>query len=95
MNSTSSVYLISYDLCQPGQNYESVAKRIQRFPAWFHILQSAWFVQTSANANYIYEQVRQCLDQNDLLFVTRVDPIDRMGWLSKDAVAWLTNHTSS
>lgn len=83
------VYLITYDLCKEGQDYEALYKAIKEItPAWCRFMKSAWFVYTSKSD----EQIRDCLlpvmDNNDLLFITKVSK-QYKGWLTDDVWNWL------
>lgn len=83
------VYLITYDLNKEGQDYEALYKAIKGCCySWYRFMKSAWFVDTSKSE----EQIRDCLlpvmDQNDLLFITKVSK-QYKGWLTDDVWNWL------
>jgi hypothetical protein len=60
---------ISYDLMNPGQNYDAIIRRIKSLGLWAKSLLSFWYV----NSNYTAEQARNhllpVLDANDRLYV--------------------------
>jgi hypothetical protein len=67
-----AVYSISYDLHNPGQNYEDLHEAIKDFGGWWHHLESTWLVDTSSSASDIAEELYPHLDSNDELLVTRL-----------------------
>jgi hypothetical protein len=67
-----TVYSINYDLHSPGQEYEDMHEAIKGFGAWWHHLESTWLVDTSSSASDIRDELKQYLDSNDELLVTRL-----------------------
>lgn len=81
-------YLITYDLKDPGQNYERLIDRIKSCPGWAKICLSAYAVQSPKSAVQLRNELKSCLDQNDILFVCDFD-----NWasynLSDEVSSWL------
>ena len=44
-----SAYIITYDLSQPGRNYDDLYARIKSYGAWARITESSWAVVTEQN----------------------------------------------
>jgi len=82
------VYLISYDLVNPGQRYKKVHEEIQSLGHWAKPLESTWFVDTTLNASQISERVLKHMDANDYLLVIAVKR-DYQGYLKKEIWEWL------
>ena len=82
------IYLISYDLNKPGQNYADLYEAIKSTGAWWHHLDSTWLVDTQLTAVQVSEKLRPCIDNNDNLLVIGVTK-EYAGWLSKTAWDWL------
>ena len=40
-------YIVTYDLHEPGQNYDALKKRIQTYPKYCWLMQSTWAVITN------------------------------------------------
>lgn len=51
------VYLVTYDLKQPGQDYSGVHEAIKSCGAWWHFLESTWLVDTHLTADQISTKV--------------------------------------
>lgn len=63
-----ALYYVSYDLDQPGQNYNRIIARLQQHGAQ-RILFSDWLVVSNWTAAQLRDDLWQQLDQNDRLFV--------------------------
>lgn len=83
-----SIYMISYDLNKPGQNYEDVRKVIESFGAWCHYLESTYLIKTSSSIFDVESAISKHLDGSDRLLVCEVvKPI--RGWLSDKQWKWI------
>jgi hypothetical protein len=70
---------ISYDLNQPGQNYERVIEAIKTLGNWAKVQKSFWYVRSSLSASQALERLKPSIDRSDSLFV--VDS-------TNDSAAW-------
>ena len=64
-------YLISYDLRQPGRDYERLYAAIKAFGTWAHIDESFWAVVTTQSAVQVRDHLIQFVDSNDRVFVVK------------------------
>lgn len=60
---------ISYDLKNPGQNYDRVIAAIMGLGSWAKVQYSLWFVSSTYTATQAAEIVRRVQDANDTLIV--------------------------
>ncbi len=60
---------ISYDLYNPGQNYEKVIERIKALGTWAKIHKSFWYVNSAYTASQARDYVGQAMDGNDRIYV--------------------------
>lgn len=60
---------ISYDLKNPGQNYDRVIAAIKGLGAWAKVQYSLWYVSSNYTATQAAEIVRRAQDTNDTLIV--------------------------
>lgn len=88
------VYLITYDLKKPGQNYNELYEAIKSLGSWWHYLESTWLVDTSLIAPRISEKLNPKIDKNDRLLVIKVTS-DYSGWLTNDAWDWIKQHITN
>jgi hypothetical protein len=64
-----TVYAVSYDLRNPGRNYQPLWDRLADWRA-FRILESFWLIDANPNsAVAIRDDLKQRIDANDGLFV--------------------------
>lgn len=62
-------YLVTYDLNNPGQNYEDVRKVIESLDGWAKLSESSYAVESSLSEIAIYKKFEPHLDKNDQLYV--------------------------
>lgn len=62
-------YIIIYDLCEPGRDYDSLINAIKQYSRWGKISESAWAVVTFSNSVQIRDNLKQYMDKNDMLMV--------------------------
>lgn len=82
------VYVVSYDLRKPGQEYKNLFDELQASTSWWHFLDSTWLIATPESANELYNRLRTHLDRDDSILVIQAGA-DRQGWLPKKAWEWI------
>jgi len=60
---------ISYDLINPGQNYETLINRIKQLGGWAKIHMSYWYVNSSYTSAQAVDFLTPVLDSNDKVYV--------------------------
>jgi len=60
---------VSYDLHQPGQNYDAVIAEIKKLGSWAKVHYSLWYVKSQLSASDASKQVWAVMDRNDRLIV--------------------------
>jgi hypothetical protein len=87
----ANVYMVSYDLHRPGQDYDDLIDELKLSRAWWHHLESTWLIYTDENAEELFHRLRPYLDGNDELLVMRVCD-ESFGWLKPRAWRWIDKH---
>jgi hypothetical protein len=64
-------YIISYDLRQPGRNYDQLFAALRAYGTWARINESVWAVVTTQTAVEVRDNLLNRIDANDRLFVIR------------------------
>ncbi|MBA4801509.1 MAG: CRISPR-associated protein Cas2 [Euryhalocaulis sp.] len=64
-------YIVAYDLNKVGQNYKCITGKLENLPHC-HAQGSVWFVNYSGSAADLRDDLKDCLDNNDSLFVGKV-----------------------
>lgn len=87
-----TVYVISYDLKRPGQNYNELYEAIKGIGSWWHCLDSTWLVISQSRAIDIANLLWPHMDGNDKLLVTPVAAGSAWAGFSGDCVNWLKSN---
>lgn len=69
-------FLVSYDLRQPGQSYQTLIDALTRLGA-VRVLLSAWFLTSNYTSVQLRDHLWQYMDANDRLLVV---PFDDWAW---------------
>lgn len=64
-------YIIAYDLCKPGRDYNSLYNSLRSFRIWGKLTESVWCVVTEWDSVKIRDFLTSCLDVNDRLIVIK------------------------
>ena len=89
-----SVYLVTWNLNKEGAAYSQARDAFLRQLGTYEntkddALETVRFVSTSSTASTVSDHLRQKLDDNDRLFVTKLDRGNHQGWLSKSTWEWI------
>lgn len=86
-----AVFIISYDLNRPGQNYPDLYDKIKSLGSWAHILDSTWLIDTNKTAKEVFDSISPCLDSTDKIIVIEA----KNHWhaiLTEEIYTWLRTH---
>lgn len=88
-----SVYLVSYDLKRPTQNYAGLYEELKKASGWWHYLDSTWLISSSETLGSWQKRIRAKVDENDAFIIIELSQgARRNGWLPKRAWEWLRKH---
>lgn len=82
------MFLINYDLMNPGQNYSDLITAIKAYGKWAKISSSCWAIKTEDTAVQIRDNLTQYIDSGDVLFVCRFSDWAAYNF-SQKVVDWL------
>lgn len=86
-----NTYIVSYDLCNPGQNYEQLLKLIREYYAWARLGGSAYIIETYDTSETVRNNLLKALDRNDKLFVGTIKADAAWYGLGDEVSQWLIN----
>lgn len=89
-----ATFIVSYDLSNPGRNYERVLSAIKDNPGWARLGGSAYIVITERTAVELRNLIQAYLDNNDSLFVAAVGAPGAWIGLTEEVSVWLQNNLS-
>lgn len=90
-----AVFLVSYDLKSPGQKHDKIDLALKAIGG-IRIMESCWLVSECLKPMHPKELrdtlLKTFIDDNDILFVTRVHQLDFASWnLTPAQDVWLKN----
>lgn len=83
------IYLVSYDLRQPGRNYTALYDAIKSYDGWAHVMESTWAITTTMSATQVRDHLMSKMDANDRLIVSRQSGEAAWNNLVPDVSNWL------
>lgn len=89
-----ALYQINYDL-RNQRNYDPLFERIKAYGTWCHPLESTWVVSTSQSATQVRDNLRQAMDGDDGLLVTRLAGEAAWYGLNENISNWLKTQLES
>lgn len=85
----SVLYLVTYDLNKPGQNYEGLFASIQKLGPCIRPLKSAWVVKTTLTIAQIKDALLVQMDGTDGLIIIPIVKLGIGGQLPQAAWDWI------
>lgn len=83
------VYIVSYDLKEPGQRYSELVSAITSYRKWARLGQSAYLIVSVESAVELRDKFKQFLDSNDKLYVGIVNPPAAWVGMSDNVSQWI------
>lgn len=85
-----SLYLVTYVLNKPGQNYKSLYEQLETYTDKNHIMESVWLLSTTQTAQQIHDNISKGItfDNNDRLLITKITN-PKQGLLTKIQWFWI------
>jgi hypothetical protein len=89
-----SIYVVTWNLNKERSNYDAARREfIAHLERMENIadsgLESVRFISTSSTASDVDVYLREKLDKNDRLFVSKVNRGENAGWLAKNVWDWI------
>jgi CRISPR-associated endonuclease Cas2 len=88
------LYLVTYDLNKPRQDYENLFDALKQAGTWWHHLDSTWIVKSNEDIGNFANRIKKEIDQNDSLLIVEITNDNYKGWLVQEAWDWLRNNIS-
>lgn len=83
------IYIVSYDLSEPGQCYEQLVKKIQESAQWAKLGGSAYMIESDKTAVELRDKFIEVLDTNDKLYVGQVNAPAAWFGMPKEVTEWI------
>jgi hypothetical protein len=85
----AQILVVSYDLSNPGQNYEDLLKKIKAYTGWARLGGSAYLIYTDDDPVRVRDNLTTVLDKNDSLFVGMCPRPSAWYGLSEEVANWI------
>jgi len=83
-------YIVEYGLRDPDESHQRLSRAIKERYRYWRILEFTWIVEASESASRIFDYLEPNIDQDDKLFVCRLDGDAAMAdSFSDQGAAWL------
>jgi hypothetical protein len=90
------VLIITYDLVNPGQNYQALLQAIKASPTWARLGGSSYLIFTEQTPVQVRDDLMRVLDRNDKLYVGVAPPPAAWTGMPEEVSNWIrTNQTGS
>jgi hypothetical protein len=87
------VLIVTYDLHQPGRDYEKIAEVLKKSEFWAHPQGSVWFLDTLVKPAQWRDRLKEAGDPNDEYFVAQMQKHWASSNLGQKMNDWLKNPT--
>lgn len=87
-----SVLIVTYDLSNPGQNYETLIKQIKAYGTWARIGFSCYLIKTDATVESVRDLLLKSLDRNDKIYVGMAPAPSAWFGLGEEVSKWIHTH---
>lgn len=83
------IFIITYDLVEPGQRYQELIDLIKKNPGWAKLCDSSFLVKSEMTAVQLRDSLKVVLDSNDKLFVGKVTAPAAWAGMSDEVSKWI------
>lgn len=90
------VLVVTYDLHNPGRDYDKIASTLKTASSWAHPQGSVWLIDTPLSPSDWVDKLRAAGDPNDEFFISRLShnwasrnmDAEVASWLKSSARTW-------
>jgi hypothetical protein len=86
------VLIISYDLKNPGRNYEPLIQRIKQLGPWARLGGSAYLISTANSVVQVRDFLWQVMDSSDSIYVGVAPAPAAWHGMPDDVGKWILNN---
>ena len=83
------IYIVTYDLSQPGQNYDKLLNLIKEEINWARLGGSSYLVESNSTSVELRDKYKTDLDSNDQLYVGAVSRPAAWIGMPDDVTEWI------
>ena len=84
------LYSITYELKNLNKDYSDFIQKIKELSSSSsQCMKNSWFINSSMSKDDLYRDLKQHLEDSDLLLIVETSLSQMAGWLPSDTVDWL------
>ncbi len=83
------ILMVTYDLHNPGRDYDKVHAKLKTADDWAHPQGSVWLLDTLQDSAWWRDQIMNAGDPNDEILVARLSGSTAWNNMDTDVVSWL------
>lgn len=85
-----ALYSITYDLSNPGRDYDTLSNAIKKYGSWWHQTGSVWLIfANNTSTAAIRDYLSQFMDQNDKLFIAKLSGVWAAFGFTQEEYDWI------
>ena len=88
----NNIYIITYDLTNPGRNYEELLKILKTQGKWARLGGSSYLVACDSTVIQLRDNLKVALDINDKIYVSLLSSPAAWYGLSQDVANWILDN---
>ncbi len=87
-----AVYIVTYDLKEPGQRYDDLIAKIKNYGSWAKLGYSCFLINTNDNAVQVRDNLKLALDPNDKIYVGQATTPAAWSNMPEDVSNWIKSN---
>ncbi len=87
-----SVFIVTYDLKEPGQRYDDLIAKIKNYGSWAKLGYSCFLISTNDTVVQVRDRLKEVLDANDKLYVGQASSPAAWSNLPEDVSNWIKSN---
>ena len=84
-----NIYIVSYDLSDPGQRYDELISKIKESSAWAKLGGSSYLLKSNKEPTTLRDYDQQSLDSTDKLYIGKVSAPAAWCGMPQDVSDWI------
>ena len=88
-------FLVVYIKRANDVSYEELEKIMNLSQDWYRIQESVWVLYTTSDVDKWFTRLKPTIKESGRLFICKLDPTIKQGWMDKGFWSWLARSKES
>jgi hypothetical protein len=80
---------VTYDLSEPGRDYDGLLQYLSSFARWTRVLDSMWIIRTTKSEETVRDELMRFVDTGDRVLVLDVTEDSWAANFTSDSTNWM------